>query len=314
MALYNALATNLNLAEKTEVMIWYLSGPYAKLDIKSVEELISTSGQVTKPAPSALEDENKDDATERREPRVSLLEGNVGFGKASTSVVLSIFGVMDDDKRVCMISPTFVPLGNNVASERVTAASMADINSQPGITNTINVFFIGTSAQGLLGVMRVDTSTGITSSLLNASPNANSRLCAVYLSPGDVGSARVPFLYYMQTERIIEYNVYDQTPTIIRGISNLPGTTPIAISELNAVPYLFWFSSEFKLMYSKRQKGEWTSGAPVPRNGGGESPPLANDRTDLDVVTTNDSKYILIFYLAEDSTDPYNHFAWLNPK
>lgn len=66
-------------------------------------------------------------------------------------------------------------------------------------------------------------------------------------------------------------------------------------------------------MYSKRQGGKWSAGVLVPGNEGGDSPPPADNQSDLDVVTTNDQLHILVFYLAQESESPYDYFAWLNP-
>ncbi|KAI1746879.1 hypothetical protein F4782DRAFT_523068 [Xylaria castorea] len=312
MALNTAFTAALNPAKMDEVNIWYLSGAYAKMDVKSVADLIAAGDPIKNPAPGAPKDE--DDVTEPAEPRLGLLSGSVGFGKATTPTSVSVFGIMEDDKKVCMISPTVWPLGNNiVATEQAVAASRASTNGQPGKAHTNFVYFIKTSSGNPPGIIRVDASTGKTVSLLNASPKAKSRMCAAYISPSGAGGDEVPFLYYMQSDKMVEYNVYNQTPAIIPGITSLPDTTPMALCEFKGLPYLFWFSNEFKLMYSKRQNGAWTAGVLVPGNAGGGSPPPADNQSDLDVVTTNDQQHILVFYLAQESEVPYDHFAWLSP-
>lgn len=50
---------------------------------------------------------------------------------------------MEEDKKVCMISPTVWPLGNNiVATEQAVAASRANTSGQPGRAKTDFVYFI----------------------------------------------------------------------------------------------------------------------------------------------------------------------------
>jgi len=66
-------------------------------------------------------------------------------------------------------------------------------------------------------------------------------------------------------------------------------------------------------MYSKRKNGKWTTQAQVPGNDGGELPEPAYSQSDLDVVTTDDDQHILIFYLTNGSTNPYDYFAWMEP-
>ncbi|KAJ8108284.1 hypothetical protein ONZ43_g6476 [Nemania bipapillata] len=322
MALNTAFAAALNPAKMDEVRIWYLSGSYAKMDVKSVAEL--TAGDRFKtPAHSAPKDpddvtepapKEPDNILEPADPSIGLLSGSVGFGKSTTPTSVSVFGIMEDDKKVCMISPTVWPLAKNVvATEQAIAASRANASAQPGKANTNFVYFIKTPSGNPPGINRVDATTGKTVSLLNASPKAKSRMCAAYISPSGVGGDEVPFLYYMQSDKMVEYNVYNETPTIIRGITSLPDTTPMALCEFKGLPYLFWFSNEFRLMYSKRQSGTWTAGVLVPGNEGGDSPPPADSQSDLDVVTTNDQLHILVFYLAQESENPYDYFAWMNP-
>ncbi|KAI0467052.1 hypothetical protein F4859DRAFT_518481 [Xylaria cf. heliscus] len=62
-----------------------------------------------------------------------------------------------------------------------------------------------------------------------------------------------------------------------------------------------------------RQSGTWTAGVLAPGNAGGDSPPLADIQSDLNVVTTNDQLHILVFYLVQESESPYDHLAWLVP-
>ncbi|KAI5925518.1 hypothetical protein F4810DRAFT_54688 [Camillea tinctor] len=315
MALNTAFIAALNPAKMDEARIWYLSGAYAKMDVKPVAELIATGDRLRKPAPDAPKDgDDVLESTDLPEPSVGLLSGSVGFGKTTTPTSVSVFGIMEDDKKVCMISPTVWPLANNVvATEQAVAASRASTSSQPGKANTNFVYFIKTPSGNPPGITRVDASTGKTLSLLNASPKAKSRMSAAYISPTGAGSDEVPYLYYMQSNKMVEYDVYKQTPTIIPGITSLPDTTPMALCEFKGVPYIFWFSNEFRLMYSKRQSGAWTSGVLVPGNSGGDSPPPADSQSDLDVVTTNDQLHILIFYLAQESENAYDYFAWLSP-
>ncbi|KAI1359325.1 hypothetical protein F5Y08DRAFT_319882 [Xylaria arbuscula] len=312
MALNTAFAAALNPAQPEEIRIWYLQGDYAKMDVKSVNNLIVDGSHLKQPTRGPGGGDDLKDPVPT--PSVGLLSNSVGFAKATAAASVSVYGIMEDDKKVCIISPTVWPLAKNVvASEQAVAASRANASGQPGNAKTEFVYFIKTPSGSLPGITRLDAGTGKTVSLLNAFPNAKSRLRALYMSPDRTANNEVPFLYYMQNKNMVEYHVYDQTPTIITGVSSLPDTTPMAICEFNGVPYLFWFSNEYKLMYSKRETGKWSSGVLVPGNQSGGSPPPADSQSDLDVVTTSDGEHILVLYLVQESENPYDVFAWLEP-
>lgn len=91
MALNTAFAAALNPAKMDEVRIWYLKGAYAKMDVKSVADLIAAGDHLKNPAPGlpgAPQDE--DDVAEPAEPSIGLLSGSVGFGKATTPTSVRI--------------------------------------------------------------------------------------------------------------------------------------------------------------------------------------------------------------------------------